>query len=76
MVRGPARASLIEGTGAVFVMNMYNATMGDLQVANHVVVYEPDKAIGWHRLSRVPHPPVIRGSGDWFRSARTVRRSP
>lgn len=47
MVRGTATASLIDAPGAVFVMNMRNLTMGDHQVANHVVIYEQDRAIGW-----------------------------
>src|ERR1017187_3212815 len=34
-------------TGTVFVMNMRNRIKGDHQVENHVVIYEPDRAIGW-----------------------------
>ncbi|MBB6375830.1 uncharacterized protein YndB with AHSA1/START domain [Pseudonocardia eucalypti] len=47
MVRGSADHARLDRVGAVFVMNMYNPIMGDHQVENHVVVYEPDRALGW-----------------------------
>lgn len=47
MVRGAADPRPITEAGQVFVMNMHNAMKGDHQVENHVVVFEPDHAIGW-----------------------------
>ena len=47
MVRGSADHATVTGVGAVFVMDMHNAIRGDHQVENHVVVFEPDRALGW-----------------------------
>jgi uncharacterized protein YndB with AHSA1/START domain len=47
MIRSSADHHRVTETGAVFVMNMHNQTKGDHQVANHVICYEPDRAIGW-----------------------------
>ena len=38
---------VISGAGDVFTMKMRNDEMGDYEMANHVVVYEPDRRIGW-----------------------------
>jgi hypothetical protein len=35
------------GVGDVFTMKMHNDEMGDYEIANHVVLYEPDRRIGW-----------------------------
>lgn len=47
MVRGSADHVTVSGVGSVFVMNMHNDFKDDHQVENHVVVYEPDRALGW-----------------------------
>jgi uncharacterized protein YndB with AHSA1/START domain len=47
MVRSSADDRRVTGVGDVFVMNMHNEINGDHQVENHVVVYEPDRALGW-----------------------------
>lgn len=47
MVRGAAPGATIAGVGDVFVMNISNDVKGDHHDENHVVVYEPDRAIGW-----------------------------
>jgi uncharacterized protein YndB with AHSA1/START domain len=57
MVRGAATGARIGGVGEVFVMNMSNAFKGDHQVENHVVVYEPGRAIGW-APAEPGHPPA------------------
>jgi uncharacterized protein YndB with AHSA1/START domain len=57
MVRGAASGARIGGVGEVFVMNMNNAFKGDHQVENHVVAYEPDRAIGW-APAEPGHPPA------------------
>ncbi len=38
---------VITGVGDVFTMRMHNAEMGDYEMANHVVEYEPGRRIGW-----------------------------
>jgi hypothetical protein len=47
MLREYASDSVITGIGEVFVMNMNNTEMGDYEITNHVVDYEPDRRIGW-----------------------------
>ncbi|GAA5129338.1 SRPBCC family protein [Pseudonocardia adelaidensis] len=47
MVRGSTTGATIAGVDDVFVMNMHNAIKSNHQVENHIVVYEPDRAIGW-----------------------------
>lgn len=47
MIRGSADHATVTAVGQVFVMNMSNAFKGDHQVENHVVSFEPDRAIGW-----------------------------
>lgn len=38
---------VISGVGDVFTMKMHNDEMGDYEMANHVVEYEPNRRIGW-----------------------------
>ena len=47
MVRASADHAVLRGEGSVFVMDMHNAVKGEYQVENHVVVHEPERAIGW-----------------------------
>jgi uncharacterized protein YndB with AHSA1/START domain len=47
MVRASVDHAVLRGEGSVFVMDMYNALRGEYQVENHVVVYEPERVIGW-----------------------------
>jgi len=47
MIRGSADHAIVVGVGSVFVMDMHNDIKGSHQVENHVVVYEPDRALGW-----------------------------
>ncbi|WP_216902394.1 SRPBCC family protein [Nocardia alni] len=47
MVREAAGPGALTGVGAVFVMTMHRAPVGDYRVENHVVVHEPARAIGW-----------------------------
>ncbi|KIF66013.1 ketosteroid isomerase [Streptomyces sp. AcH 505] len=46
-IRGPESQSVITGVGDVFVMGMHNDMFGDYTTENHVVVYEPGRAVGW-----------------------------
>ena len=47
MIRGCAAGGPLTAVGQVFVMDMHNDMRGDHQVENHVVVLEPDRAVGW-----------------------------
>jgi len=47
MVRASQTHLAITELGDVFTMDMHNEQMGDYVVENHVVVYEPDVALGW-----------------------------
>jgi hypothetical protein len=55
-LRGAASAGLISGVGEVFVMKMYYPHIGDYEMNNHVVEYEPDRRIGWEPEAGRGHP--------------------
>ncbi len=55
-LRGAASATVISGVGDVFVMKMYFAHLGDYEMDNHVVEYEPDRRIGWEPEAGRGHP--------------------
>jgi hypothetical protein len=46
MLRGTSSA-MITGVGDVFVMKMYFSELGDYEMNNHVVEYEPNRLISW-----------------------------
>ncbi|MDL5158335.1 hypothetical protein [Actinomycetospora termitidis] len=47
MIREAQDESPIGGVGTTFLINMRNDFKGDHRIENHVVVHEPDRAIGW-----------------------------
>lgn len=47
MIRHSESHLAITEVGDVFTMAMHHELFGDYEVDNHVVVYEPDRAIGW-----------------------------
>jgi RNA polymerase sigma-70 factor, ECF subfamily len=47
MLRGAVTDAVVSGVGDVFVMKMYHPPVGDYQMHNLVVEYEPDRRIGW-----------------------------
>jgi Polyketide cyclase / dehydrase and lipid transport len=47
MLRGAVTTARITAVGDVFVMRMYFAALGEYEMNNHVVEYEPDRRIGW-----------------------------
>jgi hypothetical protein len=63
-LRGAASAAMISGVGDVFVMKMYFAHLGDYEMNNHVVEYEPDRRIGWEPAAGRGHPSFVPGSPD------------
>ena len=62
MVRGVASGTTISGVGDVFVMNMYFDELGDYQMINHVVEYQPDRRIGWEPEAGRGHPNAEPGA--------------
>ena len=56
MLQGVASGATICGVGDVFVMRMYFDELGDYQMINHVVEYEPGRRIGWELEAGPGHP--------------------
>jgi hypothetical protein len=63
MLRGAVTTARITGVGDVFVMRMYVPALGDYEMNNHVVEYEPDRRIGWEPEAGRGHPG--EGGGRW-----------
>src|ERR1700722_2109175 len=55
-LRGAATTAGVSGVGDVFVMKMYFAHLGDYEMNNHVVEFEPDRRIGWEPEAGRGHP--------------------
>jgi hypothetical protein len=64
MLRGPASAGLISGTGDIFVMKMYYSELGSYEMNNHVVEYEQDRLIGWEPEAGRGHPGAAPDGAD------------
>ena len=56
MLQGVVSGSRISGVGDVFVMKMYFTELGEYEMNNHVVEYEPDRRIGWEPEAGRGHP--------------------
>ena len=56
MLRDVASGAVIGGVGDVFVMRMYFSELGDYQMINHVVEFEPGQRIGWEPEAGRGHP--------------------
>jgi hypothetical protein len=53
-----AAVTSVSGVGDVFVLNMYFTRLGDYQMANHVVEFEPGRRIAWEpRMVGIDEPP-------------------
>jgi hypothetical protein len=61
MLRGAVTAAPVSGVGDVFIMKMYFAELGDYEMNNHVVEYEPDRRIGWEPEAGRGHPDAASG---------------
>jgi len=55
-LRGAGSTVVISGVGDVFVMQMFFPHLGDYEMNNHVVEYEPDRRIGWEPEAGRGHP--------------------
>ena len=62
MLRGVVSDTTICGVGDVFVMKMYYVELGDYQMINHVIEYEPDRRIGWEPEAGRGHPNAEPGA--------------
>jgi hypothetical protein len=61
MLRGAVTTAPVSGVGDVFIMKMYFAELGDYEMNNHVVEYEPDRRIGWEPEAGRGHPDAASG---------------
>ena len=64
MLRGTVTMTPISGVGDVFVMNMYFSELGDYEMNNHVVEYEPDRRIGWEPEAGRGHPAAAAAASE------------
>ncbi|MGD0069837.1 MAG: hypothetical protein ABSB76_41310 [Streptosporangiaceae bacterium] len=62
MLRGVVSGAAICGVGDVFVMKMYVDELGDYQMINHVVEYEPGRRVGWEPEAGRGHPNAEPGA--------------
>jgi hypothetical protein len=65
MLRGAAGDAVISGVGDVFVMKMYYRRLGDYEMNNHVVEYEPNRRIGWEPEAGRGHPAESAADARW-----------
>jgi len=64
----PAQSGSISGVGDVFVMRMHDPRIGEFEMNNHVVEYEPGRRIGWEPENGRGHPDAgAPGAGRWRR---------
>jgi uncharacterized protein YndB with AHSA1/START domain len=63
-LRGAASTAVVSAVGDIFVMKMYFPHIGDYEMNNHVVEYEPDRRIGWEPAAGRGHPSTAPGSAD------------
>jgi hypothetical protein len=65
MLRGAATADIVSAVGDVFVMKMHYSALGDYEMNNHVVDYEPDRYIGWRPEAGRGHPDAAADGARW-----------
>ena len=56
-VRGTDRQDALSGVGDVFEMKMFNDTLGDYLMENHVVEFEADRRIAWEPVLKATDNP-------------------
>lgn len=62
MLRGVVSGTAISGVGDVFVMKMYVDELGEYQMINHIVEFEPERRIGWEPEAGRGHPNAEPGA--------------
>lgn len=69
MVREAVSEGVVSAVGDVFVMRMYYSRLGDYEMNNHVVQYEPNRRLVWEpeagRLHPHEHAPDARWGQRW-----------
>jgi len=67
-LRAAGPGTVISGVGDVFVMRMRWPGIGEFEMNNHVVEYEPGRRIGWEPENGRGHPDAGEpGTGRWRR---------
>jgi uncharacterized protein YndB with AHSA1/START domain len=64
MLRGTASPPITR-VGEVFVMNMHYEPLGDYEMNNHVVAFEPGRRIAWQPVSGRGHPDAGAANARW-----------
>ena len=64
MLRGSVTTAPVSGVGDIFIMKMYFSALGDYEMNNHVVEYEPDQRIGWEPESGRGHPDTAKAPDE------------
>jgi len=65
MLRGAVTDAVISGVGDVFVMAMYYRPLGEYEMNNHVVEYQPNRRIGWEPAAGRGHPGESATDARW-----------
>jgi hypothetical protein len=65
MLRGAVSDAVVSGIGDVFVTKMYYSKHGDYEMNNHVVVFEPNRRIGWEPEAGRGHPDEGAPDARW-----------
>jgi hypothetical protein len=65
MLRGAVTDAVMSGVGQVFVMRMYYEHLGDYEMNNHVVEYEPNRRITWEPQAGRGHPDESAPDARW-----------
>ncbi len=55
MLRGATTDGVVTGLGDVVIMNMYFERLGDYQMDNHIMEFEPDRRISWEPVAGSGH---------------------
>jgi uncharacterized protein YndB with AHSA1/START domain len=56
MLRGAVTTRTVSGVGDVFTMRMFFSELGDYEMNNHVVEFEPNRLIAWEPEAGRGHP--------------------
>ena len=60
MLRGTDDRRILSGVGDVFEMKMFNETLGDYVMENHVVEFELDRRIAWEPVLKATDKPEFQ----------------
>jgi hypothetical protein len=60
MLRGTDDRRVLSGIGEVFEMKMFNDTLGEYVMENHMVEFEPDRRIEWEPVLKATDKPEFQ----------------